>query len=82
MDIHMVLHFVFQTPKCVSCPAGYECINVTQPPVPCESGSYSIEGNSSCSVCSPGEACPNPTTLPINCSLGTYSTSVSNHSSL
>ena len=64
---------LLQIPRCVPCPAGYSCGNVTQPPVPCASGFFSLQGNASCTECEAGQACTDPAQAPKHCPYGTYS---------
>lgn len=68
--------FIFQIPRCAPCPAGYSCGNVTQPPVPCNAGYYSLQGDASCTECEAGQACTDPGQAPKDCSIGTYSQKV------
>ena len=67
---------MFQLPRCAPCPAGYSCGNITQPPVPCISGYYSLQGDSSCTECEAGQACTDPAQSPKHCPSGTYSEKV------
>ena len=64
---------ILQVPRCVPCPAGYSCGNVTQPPVPCASGFFSLQGNAFCTECEAGQACTDPAQAPKHCPYGTYS---------
>lgn len=70
------LFFILQIPRCAPCPAGYSCANVTQPPVPCLAGYYSLQGDASCTECEAGQACTDPAQAPKHCSIGTYSQKV------
>ena len=65
-----------QIPRCAPCPAGYSCANITQPPVPCSAGFYSLQGAASCTECEPGQACTDPAQSPKHCPSGTYSQKV------
>lgn len=65
-----------QIPRCAPCPAGYSCGNVTQPPVPCLPGYYSLQGDASCTECEAGQACTDPAQAPKHCPSGTYSKKV------
>lgn len=68
-----------QIPRCAPCPAGYSCTNVTQPPVPCMPGYYSLQGNALCTECEAGQACTDPAQAPKHCPVGTYSQKVSSY---
>ena len=68
-----------QIPRCAPCPAGYSCTNVTQPPVPCMPGYYSLKGNALCTECEAGQACTDPAQAPKHCPVGTYSQKVSSY---
>lgn len=68
---------IWQVPKCITCPSGYECVNSTQPPAACLLGTYSTGGNSTCLSCPEGKQCLDPSQVPTNCPIGTYSLSVS-----
>ena len=67
---------VLQIPRCAPCPAGYSCGNITQPPVPCSAGYYSLQGDASCTECEAGQACTDPAQSPKHCPSGTYSQKV------
>lgn len=42
---------------CKSCPAGFYCPKIAQPPLPCHLGTYSNAGAASCTVCNAGTLC-------------------------
>ena len=72
----IIVYPLSQIPRCAPCPAGYSCGNITQPPVPCPSGFYSLQGDASCTECEAGQACTDPAQAPKHCTSGTYSLKV------
>lgn len=59
---------------CVNCPAGHFCSDPRQSPQPCQTGTYSLSGNTTeCTVCPAGYSCPFTNALPQLCPSGSYS---------
>ncbi|ETO67181.1 hypothetical protein F444_15794 [Phytophthora nicotianae P1976] len=59
--------------SCRTCPAGHSCVDVSQSPVLCQLGSYSMEGDPVCHACPAGSYCPDPSSAALSCATGTYS---------
>ncbi|KAG1697654.1 hypothetical protein DVH05_016093 [Phytophthora capsici] len=53
-------------PACITCPAGYYCIEATVTPKPCGKGKFSTSGSKTCPPCEAGYFCNSETTSAAN----------------